>query len=174
LPILAAVLAGTTAGAFIGEHWGVAALALTGLLSCLWHGLRAFGGDHERYPTVEWTVAQRRRRLRGQLELHYQPIVDCAVTRLSVRKPCCWRHPTLGLLPPGQFLPVAESSGLMPEIGAWVLGAACRQMREWLPLQWRPFRLAVNVSASQWDRLRRMGKGVLADAELPPSIWRSS
>jgi EAL domain-containing protein (putative c-di-GMP-specific phosphodiesterase class I) len=42
----------------------------------------------------------------------------------------------------------------MPEIGAWVLREACQQMHEWLPLQWRPFRLAVNVSARQVGRFR--------------------
>jgi EAL domain-containing protein (putative c-di-GMP-specific phosphodiesterase class I) len=71
-------------------------------------------------------------------------------------------------LPPGQFLPVVESSGLMPEIGAWVLGTACRQMREWRMLAWQPFRLAVNVSASQvGPDFDGWVKGVLADAELP-------
>jgi EAL domain-containing protein (putative c-di-GMP-specific phosphodiesterase class I) len=106
---------------------------------------------------------------RGQLELHYQPIVDLRSDQIVGAEALLrWRHPTLGLLPPGQFLPVAESSGLMPEIGAWVLGAACRQMREWLPLQWRPFRLAVNVSASQvGPDFDGWAKGVLADAELP-------
>lgn len=86
---------------------------------------------------------------RGQLELHYQPVVDLRSGGIVGAEALLrWRHPTLGLLPPGQFLPVVESSGLMPEIGAWVLGEACRQMRDWRMLAWRPFRLAVNVSAA--------------------------
>jgi EAL domain-containing protein (putative c-di-GMP-specific phosphodiesterase class I) len=90
--------------------------------------------------------------------LHYQPIVDLRSDQIVGAEALLrWRHPTLGLLPPGQFLPVVESSGLMPEIGAWVLGAACRQMREWRKLAWQPFRLAVNVSASQWDRVSTGG-----------------
>jgi len=119
---------------------------------------------------IEWTVAQLAQAVeRGQLELHYQPIVDLRSEQIVGAEALLrWRHPTLGLLPPGQFLPVVESSGLMPEIGAWVLGAACRQMREWRKLAWQPFRLAVNVSASQV----RPGfdgwvKDMLADAELP-------
>ncbi|MDE1892397.1 MAG: DUF3330 domain-containing protein [Betaproteobacteria bacterium] len=119
---------------------------------------------------VEWTVAQLAQAVAlGQLELHYQPIVDLRRDQIVGAEALLrWRHPTLGLLPPGQFLTVAESSGLMPEIGAWVLGAACRQMRDWLPQQWRPFRLAVNVSASQVGlNFDGWVKGVLADAELP-------
>ncbi|WP_249543508.1 EAL domain-containing protein, partial [Escherichia coli] len=82
---------------------------------------------------IEWTVAQLAQAVeRGQLELHYQPIVDLRSEQIVGAEALLrWRHPTLGLLPPGQFLPVIESSGLMPEIGAWVLGAACRQMRDW-------------------------------------------
>ena len=96
------------------------------------------------------------------------PSSICAVVGLSARKPCCAGVIRRGLLPPGQFLPVVESSGLMPEIGAWVLGEACRQMRDWRMLAWRPFRLAVNVSASQvGPDFDGWVKGVLADAELP-------
>ncbi len=119
---------------------------------------------------IEWTVAQLAQAVaRGQLELHYQPIVDLRSDQIVGAEALLrWRHPTLGRLPPGQFLPVVESSGLMPEIGAWVLGTACRQMRDWLPLQWRPFRLAVNVSASQvGPYFDGWVKGVLADARLP-------
>jgi len=106
---------------------------------------------------------------RGQLELHYQPIVDLRSDQIVGAEALLrWRHPMLGLLPPGQFLPVVESSGLMPEIGAWVLGTACRQMRDWRMLAWQPFRLAVNVSASQvGPDFDGWVKGVLADAELP-------
>ncbi|CAD84748.1 MULTISPECIES: DUF3330 domain-containing protein [Betaproteobacteria] len=100
---------------------------------------------------VVWTATQLAQAVvLGQLELHYQPIVDLRSDQIAGAEALLrWRHPSLGLLPPGQFLPVAESSGLMPEIGAWVLREACQQMHEWLPVQWRPFRLAVNVSARQ-------------------------
>ena len=86
--------------------------------------------------TAGWTTAQLAQAAeRGQLELHYQPIVDLRSDVIAGAEALLrWRHPSLGLLPPGQFLPVAESSGLMPEIGAWVLREACRQMHAWLPL----------------------------------------
>ncbi len=119
---------------------------------------------------TEWTVTQLAQAVeRRQLELHYQAIVDLRSDQIVGAEALLrWRHPTLGLLPPGQFLPLVESSGLMPEIGAWVLRAACHQMRDWLPLRWRPFRLAVNVSASQvGPDFDGWVKGVLADAGLP-------
>ncbi|WP_277621483.1 EAL domain-containing protein [Pseudomonas aeruginosa] len=64
---------------------------------------------------------------RGQLELHYQPVVDLRSGGIVGAEALLrWRHPTLGLLPPGQFLPVVESSGLMPEsaLGCWAKPAA--------------------------------------------------
>lgn len=98
-----------------------------------------------------WTTAELTQAVeRGQLELHFQPIVDLRSGRIAGAEALVrWRHPSLGLLPPGTFLPQAESSGLMPAIGAWILGEACRQMQRWRSWNWRPFRLAVNVSASQ-------------------------
>lgn len=107
-----------------------------------------------------------------QLELYYQPLVDLRNNRIVGAEALLrWRHPSLGLLSPGQFLPLAESSGLMPAIGAWVLGEACRQMREWQALAWQPFRLAVNVSASQvGPAFDAEVKRVLADMDLPAEL----
>ncbi|RZI40075.1 EAL domain-containing protein [Herbaspirillum sp. HC18] len=119
---------------------------------------------------IEWTVAQLAQAVaRDQLELHYQPIVDLRSDQIVGAEALLrWRHPSLGLWPPSQFLPVVESSGLMPEIGAWVLGLACRQMRGWRVLAWQPFRLAANVSASQVvPDFDGWVTGVLADAGLP-------
>ncbi len=107
-----------------------------------------------------WTAAElAQAAARGQLDLHYQPLVDLRDHRIAGAEALMrWRHPRLGLLPPGQFLPLAESFGLMPEIGAWVLGEACRQMHKWQGPAWQPFRLAINVSASRWANVRRRGK----------------
>ena len=117
-----------------------------------------------------WTAAQLAQAAEHrQLELHYQPIVDLRRGRIASAEALLrWRHPSLGLLPPGAFLPLAESSGLMPKIGAWVLGEACRQMQRWLALNWRPFRLAVNVSASQvGPAFGEQVRQALTDAGLP-------
>jgi EAL domain-containing protein (putative c-di-GMP-specific phosphodiesterase class I) len=120
-----------------------------------------------------WTVTElAQAAARGQLELHYQPLVDLRDNRIAGAEALLrWRHPRLGLLPPGQFLPQVESSGLMPEIGAWVLSEACRQMHEWQALAWQPFRLAVNVSASQvGPAFDAEVKRVLAGADLPAEL----
>ncbi len=89
---------------------------------------------------------------REELELHYQPLVALrsgAITGFEalVR----WRHPERGLLDPGDFVPVAEDSGLIEPIGRWVQERACRQVLAWHELRpdERPFDVSVNLSARQ-------------------------
>jgi len=90
---------------------------------------------------------------RDELELHYQPVVALGsggeITGLEalVR----WRHPERGLLDPGEFISIAEDSGLIEPIGRWVQEAACRQILEWHEERpdARPFDVSVNLSARQ-------------------------
>jgi diguanylate cyclase (GGDEF)-like protein len=87
----------------------------------------------------------------GHLELHYQPVVDLATTAwTSVEALVRWRDPELGLIAPGRFIPVAEDSGLILEVGAWVLEEACSQLAGWQRRGDAPERgIAVNVSLRQ-------------------------
>jgi len=83
------------------------------------------------------------------LELYYQPQVDVATGAVeAVEALLRWNHPQLGEIPPGRFIPVAESTGLILALGAWVLDAACRQIAAWADAG-MPLRVAVNLSTQQ-------------------------
>jgi diguanylate cyclase (GGDEF)-like protein len=96
-------------------------------------------------------------RLRGALEggelvLHYQPVVDAGRGRVVGAEALLrWRHPELGLVLPGEFLPIAENAQLIVPIGEWVLREACRQAARWQALGFPGFRIAVNVSSQQFQ-----------------------
>jgi EAL domain-containing protein (putative c-di-GMP-specific phosphodiesterase class I) len=89
--------------------------------------------------------------IRGELLLHYQPQVCEDGTVIGAEALVRWRHPFRGLVPPNDFIPLAESSGLMIPLGDWVMRAACQQLARW---QFHPalrdIPIAVNVSASQF------------------------
>jgi len=89
--------------------------------------------------------------IRGELLLHYQPQVGESGRVIGAEALVRWRHPVRGLVPPNDFIPLAESTGLMIPIGDWVLRSACVQLARW---QLNPasadVTLAVNVSASQF------------------------
>ncbi|KAF0162890.1 MAG: diguanylate cyclase/phosphodiesterase [Rhodocyclaceae bacterium] len=88
---------------------------------------------------------------RNELLLHYQPQVDIASQELrGVEVLVRWQHPERGLVGPGQFIPVAEESGLIVPLGEWVLREAFRQLREWEALGLPPLRMSVNISALQF------------------------
>ena len=87
----------------------------------------------------------------GQLALHYQPKIDIATGEMrSVEALIRWHHPTRGSILPGEFIPIAEESGLILEIGDWVIREACRQARVWQQRQMPFLRIAVNVSPLQF------------------------
>ncbi|WP_186816380.1 EAL domain-containing protein [Cellulomonas aerilata] len=86
---------------------------------------------------------------RNELVVHYQPQVDAGTGRtVAVEALVRWQHPTLGMVPPGVFIPIAEDSGAIGEIGAHVLAVACSTVAGW-HVGGTPLELAVNVSASQ-------------------------
>ena len=99
---------------------------------------------------------------RRELVLHYQPQVDLeSGAIIGAEALIRWQHPEHGLLPPGQFIPLAEESGLIVPIGEWVLREACRQAAAWQNQGLPPLVMAVNLSALQFKR----GSLVLSVAE---------
>lgn len=85
--------------------------------------------------------------------LHYQPQVDIHGHLIGVEALLRWQHPTRGLLYPGDFLDVAEKTGLMTSIGEWVLRTACAQSVAWQAAGYPPVVMAVNISAIQFQSL---------------------
>lgn len=103
--------------------------------------------------TVEVDRDLRRAFERGELELHYQPLVNLASGEVVAAEALLrWPHPERGFIPPLEFIPVAEETGLMSQIGAWAIRTACRQLRSWLDDGARPIRMAVNISHCQLTR----------------------
>ncbi|STQ91818.1 bifunctional diguanylate cyclase/phosphodiesterase [Iodobacter fluviatilis] len=90
---------------------------------------------------------------RKQFCLHYQPKIDLASGQLSgLESLIRWNHPSLGLVPPVSFIPLAEENGLIVAIGEWVLFEACRQMRVWLDAGFNIPHVAVNLSPRQFQK----------------------
>jgi diguanylate cyclase (GGDEF)-like protein/PAS domain S-box-containing protein len=104
---------------------------------------------------------------REELELFYQPQIDLTTdAMIGVEALVRWRHPARGLLLPAVFLPVAESTGLIQDLTAWVVGEACRQAAEWQAVGYRPVRIAVNLSARDF---KSSGVAEMVDAALRES-----
>ncbi|HEX8963905.1 MAG TPA: EAL domain-containing protein [Rhodocyclaceae bacterium] len=107
---------------------------------------------------------------RGELLLHYQPKIDIASGRIVGAEALVrWRHPERGMVPPGEFVPVAEESGIIMQISAWVLEAAVEQARAWQQAGLRPVKIAVNLSARDFSpALPERIDAILATSGLAP------
>ena len=109
----------------------------------------------------------------GQLFLAYQPQIELESGRIiGLEALLRWRHPILGLIPPQQFIPVAESSGLIFPIGDWVMNAACSQIAEWKRRGMNGFRVAVNLSARQFrhNHLAESIRNIIAEKNVDPTL----
>ncbi|WP_240644690.1 putative bifunctional diguanylate cyclase/phosphodiesterase [Paenibacillus paeoniae] len=97
--------------------------------------------QHEMYRAIQ----------RSEFVLHYQPQYDLVSGRMvGVEALVRWKHPVQGLLSPGAFIPLAEESGMIVQIGDWVLEEACRQNKAWQDAGFAPMPVAVNLSIRQF------------------------
>jgi diguanylate cyclase (GGDEF)-like protein len=104
---------------------------------------------------------------RDEFELHYQPLVELETHSVfGCEALIRWRHPVRGFVPPGTFIPIAESNGLIVDIGEWVLRTACAEAARWPA----PIKIAVNLSPVQFAKpgLVEVVAGALSAAGLDP------
>ena len=108
---------------------------------------------------------------RGEFLLYYKPTVDVKTRKIIGAEALIrWKHPSKGIILPGEFIPLAEETGLIVPIGEWVLRTACSQNRAWQHDGHKPFRVAVNLSGRQFDQenLVEVVSKVLHDTGLDP------
>ncbi|OQW93298.1 MAG: hypothetical protein BWK79_11855, partial [Beggiatoa sp. IS2] len=108
---------------------------------------------------------------RDELRVYYQPQVELSSGRIiGVEALVRWQHPDKGLVSPGQFISIAEETGLIIPIGEWVLQTACQQSRNWQEAGLAALKMSVNVSSRQlqYPNLLEVIKRVLASTNLDP------
>ena len=127
---------------------------------------------HAQY-RVEVASDLRRALEQHELRVFYQPVHDLSTSRLiGVEALVRWQHPQRGLVAPGEFIPIAERTGLISEIDAWVLEQSCWQMRQWQAAGIELSFVAVNISSRLFARpeLYQLVSTVLADTGLDPAL----
>jgi diguanylate cyclase (GGDEF)-like protein len=110
---------------------------------------------------------------RHELVVHYQPKIDCKTGAMSGAEALIrWNHPDLGLVPPSDFIALAEETGLIVPIGRWVLECVCLQIAEWQQAGLQPVRVAVNLSARQFeqDDLLNDIASIIESAGIDPAL----
>ncbi|MCA0175328.1 MAG: EAL domain-containing protein [Proteobacteria bacterium] len=120
---------------------------------------------------LELEAALRKAIPRGELLLHYQPQLMAGSERVvGVEALVRWRHPELGMISPGEFIPLAENTGQIAAVGDWVMREAARQMADWMAQGMSPLVVAVNLSALQFrdPQLIEKVSAVLEETGLPP------
>ena len=120
--------------------------------------------------TLELENAMRQALEREEFCLHYQPKVDLVTGRIvGCEALVRWRHPQRGMISPDDFIPLAEETGLIVPLGAWVLREACRQVKDWHAEGLQELNVAVNLSARQFSKenLPQLVVEILQSVDLP-------
>jgi diguanylate cyclase (GGDEF)-like protein/PAS domain S-box-containing protein len=148
----------------------------------MYQAKRLGAGRYERFDaaamvprSAEWLdleIGLRRAVEQHELVVHYQPVVSTENGRVVGAEALVrWSHPELGLLPPADFIGLAEETGLILRVGRYVLEEACRQAVEWVDHHDGPFSVAVNLSARQFQQSEQLDeiRSVLEATGLHPS-----
>ena len=177
------VVAGVSVGiCMFPEHAATAELLLQGAHAAV-YGAKAQGRGAWCFYEETMTQAARERleletRLRlalahGHLEMHYQPQVDIVTGRITGAEALVrWNDPHEGLISPGRFIPVAETSGVIGPLGEWVMRQVCRQGQQWRDAGLPDVTLAVNVSPRQFHLTDLAGcaSAALAESGFPARL----
>jgi diguanylate cyclase (GGDEF)-like protein/PAS domain S-box-containing protein len=109
---------------------------------------------------------------RGEFALHYQPHIDIRTGRIfSAEALIRWHQPQMGIVSPGEFVRIAEETGLIVPLGEWVLRTACEQLKNWRVAGYADLTIAVNLSPHQFRRpgFADLAARILNELELPPA-----
>ncbi len=109
----------------------------------------------------------------NELEVHYQPVVDLKTSLATGFEALArWKHPTKGYIPPFKFIPIAEKSGMISELGDWIMLESCMQAKAWIDAGYTSRTVAVNISAAQIIQSGFIGKvrAALAQSGLPAEL----
>ena len=132
----------------------------TGKARCVLYSVNQTGSP-EHDITLEAAMFQSVRE--GQFLLYYQPIVDVRTRQIQGFEALMrWNHPSLGMVPPARFIPIAEANGLIDMLGAWALKASCVQLKQFEAVAKRQLYMSVNISPRQFRNDKFLG--VLDDA----------
>jgi EAL domain-containing protein (putative c-di-GMP-specific phosphodiesterase class I) len=126
----------------------------------------------EAHEFIQLESALRKAIEHNELMLYYQPKLDLKKGNINgVEALLRWEHPTLGVIYPDQFLPIAEETGLIMQIGEWALREACKANKSWQDEGYEHISIAINISPNQFAHpdLIKMIKQVLADTDLNPN-----
>jgi diguanylate cyclase (GGDEF)-like protein len=105
----------------------------------------------------------------NEILLNYQPLLDLNTGKIfGVEALIRWSHPLLGIVPPTEFIPIAESIGAIFSLGAWVMRTACKQLQQWHDLNFKHLRMAINVSPQQFKHPNFLAsvKEILIETEV--------